>query len=196
MFACCFFSLAHAKEKPVIILDAGHGGRDEGAKIRSLFEKKLTLRTCYLTKKHLEALGYRVVLTRARDIFIPLNNRVRSANRRSEAIFISIHYNSAESPSAKGIEVYYYGSGQNARTVSSKKLASTLLNQVLKETSAVSRGVKHGNFQVIRETKMTAVLIEGGFMTNVEERNLLKTQVYLEKIAKGIAFGLDAYLKS
>lgn len=180
----------------MIIIDAGHGGGDKGAKIRNLFEKKLTLRTAYLAKKHLEALGYRVVMTRARDIFIPLHARVRIANRRNEAIFISIHYNSAENPSAKGIEVYYYGSNQSVRSVTSKKLARNLLNEVIKETKASSRGTKHGNYQVIRETKMTAVLIEGGFMTNAEERNLLKTQSYLEKIAKGIAFGLDAYLKS
>ena len=187
--------LSFAKEKPIIILDAGHGGKDKGAKIRSIEEKQLTLRTAFLTKKHLEELGYRVVMTRARDIFLPLTTRVGLANHRSPSLFVSIHYNSAASPQAKGIEVYYYGKGLPSRTELSKKLASSILDQMIKQTSANSRGVKRGNFQVIRETTMPGVLIEAGFITNSEERALIATQTYLDKIATGIAKGVDVYAK-
>jgi len=184
-----------AKEKPYIILDAGHGGKDQGAKVSNLEEKKLTLRTTYLTKKHLELLGYRVILTRARDVFLPLSTRVVIANTRNPSLFVSIHYNSAKSPAAKGIEVYYYGSVAGKRREQSRKLASSILDQMIKETKASSRGVKKGNFQVIRETSMPAVLVEAGFMTNSEERAHLHSQHYLDQLAKGIADGIDKYVK-
>ncbi len=187
---------AVAVEKPIVVIDPGHGGKDEGARVRTFLEKQLTLRTAYLTKKHLETLGYRVVMTRARDVFLPLGTRVVLANRRSPSLFISIHYNSAASPTAKGIEVYYYSKGQQKRRVASKELAGSILDQMVLETQARSRGTKQGNFQVIRDTTMPAVLVEAGFITNSEERALIGTQTYLDKLAKGIATGLDKYVRS
>ncbi|NGX47432.1 MAG: N-acetylmuramoyl-L-alanine amidase AmiC [Chlamydiae bacterium] len=187
--------LVFAKEKPIIILDPGHGGKDQGARLRVIEEKELTLRTAYLTKKHLEELGYRVILTRARDIFLPLGTRVSLANRRPSSLFVSIHYNSAASPVAKGIEVYYYGKGSQKRKEKSKQLATSVINQMISQTKAKSRGVKQGNFQVIRETTMPGILIEAGFITNGEERGQLSAQTYLDKLAKGIALGVDQFVK-
>lgn len=186
-----FFSVAYC-EKPLIILDPGHGGKDEGAHIQALYEKKLTLRTCYLTKKHLQDLGYNVVMTRARDIYVSLPGRVEIANRRDNALFVSIHFNSSASPTAKGIEIYYHTVGQRASH--SKKLGSAILASLVKETACHSRGVRRGNFHVIRETTMPAVLVEAGFLTNPEERSEIAKQSYLDKIAKGIALGVDEYL--
>jgi N-acetylmuramoyl-L-alanine amidase len=65
---------------------------------------------------------------------------------------------------------------------------------LIAQTHAASRGVKHGNFHVIREAAVPAILVEGGFMTNPEERALLRTKEYLERLAKGIALGVDKYL--
>jgi len=192
---CLLPLFAFAKEKPIIILDPGHGGKDQGARVRNFEEKKLTLRTAYLTKKHLEDLGYRVILTRARDIYLPLGTRVTLANRRASSLFVSIHYNSAASPAAKGIEVYYYGKAVQKRRESSKQLASDVLNQMIAKTGAKSRGIKQGNFQVIRETAMPGILVEAGFITNGEERALIGTQTYLDNLAKGIASGVDKYVK-
>lgn len=197
LFFALFLPLAaFAKEKPIIILDPGHGGKDQGAKIRNIEEKTLTLRTAYLTKKHLEMYGYRVILTRARDVYLPLGTRVTLANRRSPSLFVSIHYNSAAATSAKGIEVFYYGKGIPSRRQLSKDLASCVLNQMIGTTKAKSRGVKQGNFQVIRETTMPGILVEAGFITNPEERALITTQTYLDQLAKGIARGVDQYAKS
>lgn len=195
LFLCIAPLFAFAKERPVIILDAGHGGKDQGAKIRTIEEKKLTLRTAYLVKRHLEEMGYRVALTRAKDIYLPLGTRVALANRRPSSLFVSIHYNSASSTAAKGIEVYYYGKSPQARRESSMKLARSVLAKMTAMTSAHSRGVKQGNFQVIRETTMPGILIEAGFITNREERELLTTQTYLDNLAKGIAAGVDHYVK-
>ena len=181
---------------PIIILDAGHGGSDEGAKVRYVQEKKITLATVLYTKKCLEELGYRVILTRGKDIYVSLPRRVTIANKTKSVLFVSVHFNASKNASAQGIEVYYYNSKDSPRTKSSRKLASYVLHFILDQTEAVSRGVKAGNFHVIRETAMPAILIEGGFMTNYYEWQNLKSRPYLENIAKGIAQGIDKYVKS
>ncbi|MGH2612994.1 MAG: N-acetylmuramoyl-L-alanine amidase family protein [Rhabdochlamydiaceae bacterium] len=181
--------------KPLIILDPGHGGDDEGAKVQYFMEKRLTLMTTLLVKKYLEEMGYRIIMTRSKDVFIPLYRRVSIANKAKAVLFASIHYNSSPSTEAHGIEVFYYGGSHVKRLNESRKLAGSVLSELISQTAAYSRGVKIGNFHVIRETSMPAILIEGGFMTNHEERINLRDKQYLEKIAKGIALGIDKYLK-
>jgi N-acetylmuramoyl-L-alanine amidase len=180
--------------KPLIILDAGHGGSDEGAKVRSLLEKRITLTTTLLTKKYLEELGFRVLLTRSRDVFVSLQRRTGIANKAKASLFVSIHYNSSRNNEASGIEIFY-SDDKDWRSHSSKRLANLILYHLVDETGALSRGVKKGNFHVIRETEMPAVLVEGGFMTNQEEGSLLKDRTYLDHIAKGIAEGVEKFLK-
>lgn len=181
---------------PLVIIDPGHGGTDEGAKVQSVMEKRITLTTAMMTKKKLEALGYRVIMTRSRDVALTLPRRVSIANRSKAALFVSIHYNSSPNATAKGIEIYYYERKGEERTRDSKRLANTILYQVLDQTEAHSRGVRRGNFYVVRETAMPAVLVEGGFLTNYDERFNLKDRKYLEKIAKGIAQGVHKFLSS
>ena len=180
---------------PLIILDAGHGGNDEGAKVSSLIEKKITLSTTLKVKRYLERLGYRVLLTRSRDIFISLQKRTFLANKYKGAIFVSIHYNSAKNKEAHGVEVFYCDGAESNRMKHSKKLAQHVLFHLIRETGARSRGIKGGNLFVIRETKMPSILVEAGFITNPEEGDLLLETAYLEKIAKGIAEGVDLYFQ-
>ena len=181
--------------KPLVVLDAGHGGSDDGAKVNYFMEKRVALMTTLLVRKRLEELGYRVIMTRSKDVFISLNRRVAIANKTKAVVFASIHYNSAPSPDVHGIEVFYYGSGKTKRSEQSRKLASCVLKKIVGETRALSRGVKAGNFHVIRETHMPAILVEGGFMTNTIERTQLRDKTYLDKLGKGIADGIDDYLK-
>ncbi len=183
-------------QKPLIVLDAGHGGTDEGAKVRAFQEKKVTMLATLLTKKHLEELGYRVLLTRNRDAYVSLPRRVSIANKANGVLFVSIHFNSARNEEAKGIEVFYYGGTEPWRSRASQRLANCILYRVVDLTEAHSRGVKQGNFHVIRETEMPAVLVEGGFITNGAERNRLKDRNYLNRLGLGIAEGIDKYLKS
>lgn len=190
-------SLTLAKAKgPLIVLDAGHGGKDEGATVRALQEKKLTLLTIMYTKRHLESLGYRVLLTRAKDIYVPLSKRVMLANNMKCKLFVSVHFNSAPNHMAKGLEAYYAGDTTD-RGLASRKLANYMLHYVMGETKTLSRGVKPGkHLYVVRETKMPAVLFEAGFMTNPDEWSKIKDKDYLNKIAKGICQGVDNYLRS
>jgi N-acetylmuramoyl-L-alanine amidase len=179
---------------PLVVIDAGHGGSDEGAKVQTVMEKRITLTTALLTKKHLESLGYRVILTRSRDIFVSLPKRAAIANKSKAAAFVSIHFNSSPNRTAKGIEIYFYEAKDHDRARASKKLASTVLYEIVDQTAAVSRGTRKGNFHVVRETSMPAILVEGGFMTNYEERFMLKDRKYLDKMAKGIALGVQKFL--
>ena len=191
-----FFGPWGDKHMPLIVVDAGHGGFDLGACHHSCEEKDLALSTALLLKRHLNQMGYRVVLTRNRDIFIPLKERANMANESKSKLFVSIHYNAAQSVNAQGIEVYYFNKGDKLRISSSKKLASSVLSKLLHRTGAPSRGVKHGNFLVIRETKMPAILVEGGFITSPKERAFLQSREYQEEVAQAVAEGIDQYFQA
>lgn len=183
---------------PTVVIDAGHGGNDEGAKVKNPFceEKRLCLQTARLVKQYLDQLGYHVIMTRSTDAFIPLARRVEIAKQSNAEIFVSIHFNSSRVPTAAGVEIFFYDSKEEKRrTFASKRLADSILTRVLRRTAANSRGVKKGNLYVIRETSMPAVLLEGGFITNAGERANLRLPEYREKIARGVADGIDYYFK-
>ncbi len=187
------------KQSPLIVIDPGHGGKDLGThskKTPKYQEKSLNLTTAMMVHQYLQKWGYQTIMTRKDDVFLSLEDRWSMANRLRSKLFVSVHYNSAPSVSAEGIEVFYYKSDEDQdRTKQSKKLAQSILNRVIKNTDAKSRGVKHGDLAVIRETNMPAVLIEGGFLTNADERAKLKDKEYVKKIALGIAKGIDDYVK-
>ena len=101
------FNTPPKPKKRVIVLDAGHGGQDPGAISRSgHYEKNITLNMARETKELLEAAGYKVVLTRDKDIFIPLRGRIKKAHDANADLFISIHADSAKNPSASGLSIY------------------------------------------------------------------------------------------
>lgn len=182
----------------VIVIDPGHGGEDFGThslgKLK-YHEKYLNLTTAEMLKSFLEGYGYKVVLTRKDDTFIPLEERAEFANNLNTKLFVSVHYNSAPNPDAEGVEVFYYRYDTDKSRVSeSKLLAQCVLDKILKNTKANSRGVKHGNFAVIRLTKMPAILVEAGFLTNTKEMEKIKTKEYQKKVAQSIAQGIKDFL--
>lgn len=188
-----------SKSKALVMIDAGHGGHDTGTYgsiSKEYPEKDLTLTTATMLKGFLDAMGYKTVMIRQSDIFIDRYERARIANQKKPKIYVSIHYNFAEEKQAHGIEVFYYQSETDKeRSESSKLLGKAILQRVLARTGAKSRGVKHGNYAVVRETEMPAVIIEGGFLTNHEEMEKLKDPAYLKTLALGIAQGINDYLK-
>ena len=185
-------------DKVTIVLDAGHGGEDFGthsAGKPQYQEKYLNLSTTLLVRNYLQQFGYQVLLTRNIDTFVSLEDRSLFANKQNPRLFVSIHYNSAPSTDAEGVEVFYYKDDSNAnRVAKSKVLAQCIHNKVISNTKAKSRGVKHGNYSVIRETTMPAVLIEGGFLTNADEVLKIKDAAYMKSLALGIAQGIKDYL--
>jgi N-acetylmuramoyl-L-alanine amidase len=181
-----------------VIIDPGHGATDLGARTHSPYteEKRLCLQTARLVKQYLNQLGYKVIMTRSTDTFVTLPRRVEIAAQASGDLFVSVHFNSSRVPSAHGIEVFFCDSGEDrTRASASRRLANSVLSRMLRATEAKSRGVKKGNFYVIRENSLPAILVEGGFLTNPEERDLLRSRDYQEKIARGIADGIDNFLR-
>jgi len=182
------------RRSPLIVIDAGHGGKDFGAKtsIKPVsHEKDLTLSTAHMLNSYLLSMGFRTFMVRVDDSFIGLKERAERANRQGPALFVSIHYNSAPNAQAHGIEVYYYDSEKDKkRSKKSKTAAGDVLDYAAVQTGAKARAVKHGNFAVIRETGMPAILVECGFLTNDEEAHNIKTAAYMKRLAAGIAKGL------
>ena len=178
---------------PLVVIDPGHGGCDFGASVQSTYEKSLALSTSMLLKKYLTEKGYKVIMTRTRDIYLPLKDRADIANKTRAKLFVSLHFNADKNQTASGIEVFYYMSPNKWRTRCSKKLAECTLLNLLADTGAASRGVKTGNFHVIRETEMPAVLIEAGFITHAKERGHLKDLRYRDKLARAMAKGIEKY---
>ncbi|HEV7736527.1 MAG TPA: N-acetylmuramoyl-L-alanine amidase [Chlamydiales bacterium] len=188
---------------PMIVIDPGHGGRDIGARAKDPYceEKKITLTTARLVKKYLTQLGYRVAMTRDSDADISLAQRVEIAAQADADLFVSVHFNSTRNQTVKGIEVFFSessptsGGASPSKVPSSRRLADVILPRLILRTGTISRGVKRGNFYVIRETTMPAVLVEGGFISNQDEREQLRTREFQDKIARGIADGIDVYFK-
>lgn len=192
-------ALLKPQARAVIVIDPGHGGRDYGTyskKTPKYQEKHLNLSTAFMLKGYLEQLGYEVIMTRSKDVFLSLEKRSEFANEKKPELFVSLHYNSAPNKEAEGIEVYYYRSKTDwSRSSSSRKLATAINKGIINITQVKSRGVKHGDLAVIRQTNMPAVLVEGGFLTNENEVTKLKNAVYLKQLAWGIALGIHDYLE-
>lgn len=183
-----------------IVIDAGHGGKDPGSvNVRLGYEEKsLTLDTAQHVAYRLEKLGYDVVLTRNADCFLPLSDRAKIANDRQADLFVSIHYNHSPTQKVDGIEIFYYREKEQdkiGRKLQSIECAKLISERLVFFTNAYFRGVKEGNFAVIRETKMPAVLVEAGFLSNPEERARIKDPLYRKAIAYGIAEGIDYFLQ-
>lgn len=183
-----------------IIIDPGHGGDDQGAKSLgkpTYSEKNFNLVAARFLKQDLEQLGFRTVMTREKDVFVTLDRRARSGQHPANEIFVSVHFNAAQSPDAEGLEVFYYDAKDNPqRTTQSKALAQAVYKQVLAVTEAKPRGVKHGNYHVIRESAVPAILIEGGFLTHPGELEKIKDPAYLKKLSWGVAQGISSYLQA
>jgi hypothetical protein len=135
-----------------------------------------------------------VALTRCQDVFLTLHERATLANQKGASAFISLHFNHCNNPSAKGIEVFYFSHDPwLKRDLLSKQLADSVLKYCLENTFGKDRGVKEANFVVIRTTQMPSILVEGGFLSNLEEGRQIADLHYLERLAQGIALGIHHY---
>lgn len=195
--ACAFWVVtvalmfaAEARAFDTVILDPGHGAHDRGAAIGYVYEKHLALDTARRVEQLLRQQGLKVIMSRSRDVFIPLQERSALGNSRRGAIFVSIHYNYNRGGSGAGAETYYHFS-------SSYMLAAYIQAYLVQRTDMTNRGVKSAGFHVIRATtKNPAVLVECGFVSNSSERARMMTGEFRKRIAEGIAQGIIAYRKS
>lgn len=198
-----------------VVLDAGHGGHDRGARSRFGMEKEYTLDVAVRLRKLLEKSGFRVVMTRSRDVFLSLESRPNLAKRYPNAIFVSLHFNSADwNPAARGLEVFAIPpvgtppTGQSQILARDRQvepghswemanllLATTVHHAVLAKTGQFDRGVKRARFAVLKNATAPAVLIEGGFLSNTTEAAQVARPEWRQKLAEAIAQGIGEYQK-
>ena len=174
-----------------VFIDAGHGGTDPGALGYGYRESDLNLQGAKKVESKLKSKGIDVKMSRSSDIFYSLSERAEMANDYGADAFVSIHQNSAEAKSANGIETYY-----NRKKEEDRPLSNDIQKQVISQTGANNRGVKNAEFTVLVKSKMISALVECGFITNELEVKKLSDSSYQDKLATGIANGIEEYLKS
>jgi N-acetylmuramoyl-L-alanine amidase len=183
------------KESPLLnrtfVLDPGHGGIDNGASGKNgTLEKELNLEVSLRLKDLLEEAGANVVLTRFEDKYISLYERAFIANFIMADYFISIHTNSHPKSQINGVEIFYYSGRPKA-----KPMAARILDAITGRTGLNKLAVKTNNFVVIRETQMTGILLELGFLSNQQEEQIISTDNYKDNAAHGIFDGIIDYFQ-
>ena len=223
-------------QKPLIILDPGHGGQDPGARAANgAYEKTIVLAVALELKNQLENSGqYRVQMTRDTDIFIPLRDRVKFAKRNGGDLFISLHADSMSNASVTGASVYTLSNTASDKETAKlaerenksdaiagvnlsgqdNDVANILIDLASRDTMNQSRylanvvvatlpskGVtllprkphRSAGFAVLKAVDIPSILVEMGYLTNMEEANRLSTKEYRSKVAKGLKASIDAY---
>jgi N-acetylmuramoyl-L-alanine amidase len=198
---------------PIVILDAGHGGKDDGARANGLVEKELTLDVAQRAEKLLQQYGFRTVMTRADDSFQSLPERTAVANQTENSVFISIHFNHANGGSSTGVETFYasekvapeaawnwvgfFNKPEESPSIDSgETLAGFIQASLVMRTEATNRGIKGRPLYVVRHTRSPAVLVECGFITNPFEARMIANSEYRGRLSKSIAEGVMSYTKS
>ncbi|MBP2240544.1 N-acetylmuramoyl-L-alanine amidase [Cytobacillus eiseniae] len=172
-----------------IVIDPGHGGRDNGTTGASgTNEKSLTLKTAQLLSDKLKATGANVILTRSSDSYIPLSSRVYASHYHNADAFISIHYDSINDRSVRGLTTYYYHSYQKA-------LAADVHSSIASQSRLKNRDYRFGDYYVLRENKNRAILLELGYLSNPSEEILVTTKQFQEVVTNGILQGLVKHFK-
>ena len=204
--------IVKSQKVDTVVLDPGHGGHDNGASSQWGSEKNFTLDVALAARRELIRAGYRVEMTRATDSFVSLEERVNIANRFKNAVFVSIHFNSGGG--GFGIETFALAPegvtsnmfseqhvsaadvarhAGNAMDEHNIALTASIHATVLSRLAAFDRGVKHSRFHVLRDVKIPAVLVEGGFLSSSSEGQKIATSYYRQRLAAAIAQGIQNY---
>jgi N-acetylmuramoyl-L-alanine amidase len=202
----------NAHKIETVILDPGHGGMDNGASNKWGSEKTFTLDVALNARQQLAGAGYSVEMTRTTDKTMSLEERSNFANKFQNAIFISIHFN--WSGSANGVETYALAPAGvvsnaaiekeasfsnvqwcpgNAEDEKNIALGAAVHASVLSRLGLVDRGVKHSRFYVLRNVKVPAVVVEGGFLSNAAEGQRIATPQFRQQLGGAIALAVKNY---
>jgi N-acetylmuramoyl-L-alanine amidase len=188
-----------------IVLDAGHGGSDPGAVgVNGLYEKTVNSDVVERVKAILEGRGYEVFLTRETDVYLSLAQRVAITNSLAPDLFVSVHANAHTNASINGSLVLYYdkdypqasyppSDAMAALTPESKQLAQLVQDAMVKSAGTVDRGLVPSAVYVARMGSVPSILVETAFLSNAEDAANLADAGFRQKLALGIASGIEAY---
>lgn len=202
-----------ARNIDTVVLDPGHGGSDQGTSSSVGTEKAFALDVAMTAREQLLRAGFKVEMTRTTDIGLSLDERADFANRFPNAVLVSIHFNSASG--GAGVESYALapeGVASNATPGENHSSAMDVLRNpgneqdqqnvaltaavhaaVLSRTGAFDRGVRHSRFKVLRNARVPALLLEGGFLSDAIEGQRIATSEYRQRLGTAIAQGVQAY---
>ena len=173
-----------------VVIDAGHGGHDFGGIPQNLIpEKGVALDVALRLNNALQRAGFKTILTRRDDTFVPLGTRAAIANAHPEAIFVCIHFDASPRAAACGISTHFASPGE-------APLASSIQRHLMTTTDGTNRGIKNARFYVLRKTTGRAVLVECGFLTNPHDAALAQRASYRQKLAEQICSGIFQYRNS
>ncbi|MFZ4395455.1 MAG: N-acetylmuramoyl-L-alanine amidase family protein [Kiritimatiellia bacterium] len=197
-----------------IVLDAGHGGEDSGARsvAPQVREKDVTLDIARQVAAHVTAAGQQALLTRSRDVTVALGERTRFAAAHQAQLFVSIHANSSPTNQfALGAETYilpvpgFNGLADNThgptnacpgnRFDTANALLGYAIHRRFAPVTGLDRGLKRARYYVLKEAPCPAVLVECGFLTNTNDATRLGDSVYRRKLADEIASGILDYTR-
>lgn len=170
-----------SKTFATVVVDAGHGGKDNGAFRRNgPPEKAVALDVAQRLDRKLRDSRIRTVMTRDSDVFIPLDERVAIENAQKNAVFVSIHFNDSRRRVVRGFETYYH-------SAASFDLANQIQAKLMTIPNSANRGVHIANYRVLRKATIPAVLVECGYLSNRSEANQAGDSEYRELLADRIA---------
>ncbi|QCR34149.1 N-acetylmuramoyl-L-alanine amidase [Lysinibacillus sp. SGAir0095] len=193
-----------------IVIDAGHGGVDGGASSGEVIEKDVTLAIASKVEKQLKRLGATVVMTRSTDgdvleehapseEFSTLRERKKEdiflrsnlVRKNEPDIFVTIHANAIPEEKWRGAQVFYHREGHANSELLAKSIQSTI-KESLQNTEREALAIKQ--VYLLKKAEVPAVLVETGFLSNNEERDLLSSEYYQEKMATAIVGGIESYV--
>ncbi|WP_255485818.1 N-acetylmuramoyl-L-alanine amidase [Sporosarcina sp. BP05] len=177
-----------------LLIDAGHGPETAGKRSPDGLLREFSFNSAVadLVKQFLIEEGFTVIFAHKAQEDVPLTTRIKLANSLTVDAFVSIHANAFGNDwnSANGIETFVYPTASKA----SIALASLVQSALITACNRTDRGVKKANYAVLRETRIPAILIECGFMTNREEAALLMRKAYRLQCARAIAHALSTWI--
>lgn len=169
-----------------VMIDAGHGGKDQGTSSGDVLEKDINLTVALMVAEELEKSGVSTALMRTDDTFVSLEDRAARANEKEVDLFVSIHCNySEDDASVQGLECYYREGSEEGEA-----LADSIIASVEELDEVTTRGTKTEDFRVLRKTTMPAALVEIGYLSNARECRNLTDEDYQQKLAQKIAEGI------
>ncbi len=201
----------------LVVIDPGHGGEDCGAlgkegEVIDLMEKDVNLDISTYLSEYLTSAGVKNIMTRTDDTFVELLDRTKIANQNNAELFVSIHINSFTSDEPNGTSVYYYKNQPKLEeetepeenteeteikteevtpVITGEWFAQTVLDELLDHLKIANRGICDGSkLVVIKHTAMPAVLVETAFISNKNDKELLKTKEFRKAAAKAVAEGI------
>lgn len=169
----------------IIVLDPGNGGKDQSGKY--LGGKDL-LELCLLLANDLKLLGVQVFLTRKDESFCPVSSKAKTASEINPHFFISINCNYTNNTTLSGTEIFHYRGDEESA------LLAQLIKQKLKEhTLLLQKGVKVADLSLFREIKSKALVIEIGYISNENDREILTKEPGKKTIAQAICEAFTDY---